>query len=219
MEGSSFGMWLKQRRKALGLTQSDLTDRIGCAIVTVKKLETAQRRPSPPIVERIAAALGVPSEQRPALLAWARAASDAADLPLPLVCCHGPGGVGPGRHARQRRRQRSPAFHRVPGLAPAPACPARPHDRRAGGGGGPAGSHRPAGGAAPGRCQRCPTHPLGHAPIGPERAAHAEALARLRATLGPEEAALGWQRGGRLALEQAVEIALAALEQSVEVGA
>ncbi|GAB4202438.1 MAG: hypothetical protein OHK0022_25630 [Roseiflexaceae bacterium] len=71
MEAQSFGYWLKQRRRVLGLTQAGLADRIGCATVTIKKLEADERRPSFPICERLAMALGVPDDQRPALFRWA----------------------------------------------------------------------------------------------------------------------------------------------------
>ncbi|MGB4975383.1 MAG: helix-turn-helix transcriptional regulator [Anaerolineae bacterium] len=35
----TFGQWLKQRRKALGLTQKDLAQQGGCAEVTLRKIE------------------------------------------------------------------------------------------------------------------------------------------------------------------------------------
>ena len=42
----SFGHWLSHRRKVLHLTQGELARRIGCATVTVQKIEADQRRPS-----------------------------------------------------------------------------------------------------------------------------------------------------------------------------
>ncbi len=45
-ESTSFGSWLKQRRKARDLTQEDLARRIGCARLTLQTLELAERQPS-----------------------------------------------------------------------------------------------------------------------------------------------------------------------------
>ena len=43
--GSSFGRWLRQRRKALDLTQADLADQVGCSVITIQKIEADARRP------------------------------------------------------------------------------------------------------------------------------------------------------------------------------
>ena len=42
----SFGAWLQRRRKQLDLTQAHLGQRVGCAAVTLHKIETGQLRPS-----------------------------------------------------------------------------------------------------------------------------------------------------------------------------
>ena len=57
---TSFGSWLKQRRKALDLTQEELARRIGCATVTLQKIELDERRPSKEIAARMAEALEIP---------------------------------------------------------------------------------------------------------------------------------------------------------------
>ncbi|HET9224445.1 MAG TPA: helix-turn-helix transcriptional regulator, partial [Roseiflexaceae bacterium] len=41
----SFGYWVRRRRKALDLTQAELAQRVGCAMVTIKKIEADERRP------------------------------------------------------------------------------------------------------------------------------------------------------------------------------
>ena len=41
-----FGPWLKQRRKALDLTQAELAGVVGCAMMTIQKIEAEERRPS-----------------------------------------------------------------------------------------------------------------------------------------------------------------------------
>jgi predicted ATPase/transcriptional regulator with XRE-family HTH domain len=50
----SFGYWVRRRRKALDLTQAELAQRVGCAAVTLRKIETDSRHPSRPMAERLA---------------------------------------------------------------------------------------------------------------------------------------------------------------------
>ena len=69
----SFGAWLRQRRRALDLTQAELAARLFCAKGTVRRLEADDLRPSKQLAEQIAAVLAVPDEQRAAFIAFARA--------------------------------------------------------------------------------------------------------------------------------------------------
>ncbi len=68
----SFGDWLRQRRKALDLTQDELAQQVGCSAITLRKLEAEERRPSKQIAERLAEVLQVASEERSAFLRFAR---------------------------------------------------------------------------------------------------------------------------------------------------
>jgi predicted ATPase/class 3 adenylate cyclase len=79
---SSFGYWLRRRRKALDLTQDELARQVGCAIGTLKKLETDERRPSKQLAERLADCLAISTTERAAFLKVARAglAVDQLDL-------------------------------------------------------------------------------------------------------------------------------------------
>jgi predicted ATPase len=43
---TSFGEMIQHKRRALGLTQAELAARVGCATVTIKKIEQEQRKPS-----------------------------------------------------------------------------------------------------------------------------------------------------------------------------
>ena len=43
---SSFGGIVREQRRALGLTQAELARRVGCATVTIRKIEYDARRPS-----------------------------------------------------------------------------------------------------------------------------------------------------------------------------
>lgn len=71
--GIPFAHWLKQRRKALDLTQAELAQRIGCTMETIRKIEAAARRPSRQITELLAEHLEIPPEQRAAFIQAARA--------------------------------------------------------------------------------------------------------------------------------------------------
>jgi tetratricopeptide (TPR) repeat protein/transcriptional regulator with XRE-family HTH domain len=68
----SFGAWVQQRRKALDLTQAELAGRIGCAAVTIKKIEQDERRPSRQMADLLADHLLIPSLERDAFLRRAR---------------------------------------------------------------------------------------------------------------------------------------------------
>ena len=51
---TSFGDWVKCRRKALGLTQRGLAHQLGCSLSVVQKIEIDERRPSREIAELLA---------------------------------------------------------------------------------------------------------------------------------------------------------------------
>jgi predicted ATPase/DNA-binding XRE family transcriptional regulator len=68
----SFGHWLRQRRKALDLTQADLADQVGCSTITIRKIEADERRPSKQISERMADVLAIAPDKRAAFLTFAR---------------------------------------------------------------------------------------------------------------------------------------------------
>ena len=70
----SFGEWLRQRRKALDLTQAELADQVGCSTVTIRKIEADERRPSKQISERMADVLAIALEDRDSFTAFARQA-------------------------------------------------------------------------------------------------------------------------------------------------
>ena len=68
----SFGLWVKQRRKKLALTQQELAQRVGCALTTVQKIESDTRRPSRQMTDRLAACLHIPSTEHTTFLTCAR---------------------------------------------------------------------------------------------------------------------------------------------------
>ena len=54
MEINSFGEWVQKRRNQLGDSRTVLAERIGCASVTLKKIERDERRPSGEMAELFA---------------------------------------------------------------------------------------------------------------------------------------------------------------------
>jgi len=76
MQTVTFGEWLKAYRKALDLTRAQLADQIGCAEITLGKIERDQRRPSKQIAELLAGALGVPESERELFVQFARGSGE-----------------------------------------------------------------------------------------------------------------------------------------------
>jgi predicted ATPase/DNA-binding XRE family transcriptional regulator len=83
---TSFGTWVKRRRKALDLTQQDLAKQVGCSVSLIFKIEADARRPSRQIAELLATHLEIPPEQRELFLQVARQekAADGLDAPSQL---------------------------------------------------------------------------------------------------------------------------------------
>jgi transcriptional regulator with XRE-family HTH domain len=73
---SSFGKWLKQRRKALDLTQEELADQVGYAAVTIRKIERDIARPSKQMTQRLADVLVIADDERANFVAFARQVPD-----------------------------------------------------------------------------------------------------------------------------------------------
>ena len=71
-EDQSFGQLVKAHRRQLSLTQDELAWRVGCAPVTLRKIEYDDLRPSVQIAERLAMALNLPLEQRAGFVRQAR---------------------------------------------------------------------------------------------------------------------------------------------------
>jgi predicted ATPase/transcriptional regulator with XRE-family HTH domain len=69
---ASFGNWLTLRRKALRLSRVDLARRVGCAVVTLRKIEADERRPSQQIAEKLADHLNVADQERTTFIKAAR---------------------------------------------------------------------------------------------------------------------------------------------------
>src|SRR5262245_13282377 len=90
MEGFSFGEWVRQRRSALLLSREDLAQQVGCAVVTLRKIEADERRPSLAVAERLAERLELEGDARTLFVQVARGIIGADRLPPPI-----PRGVAP----------------------------------------------------------------------------------------------------------------------------
>ncbi len=68
----SFGGWIYRRRRAMNLTRAELAEKVGCAAVTIKKIERDERKPSRQIAALLAEQLMVPRADRELFLRMAR---------------------------------------------------------------------------------------------------------------------------------------------------
>jgi serine/threonine protein kinase/DNA-binding XRE family transcriptional regulator len=79
----TFGQVVKERRELLGLTQAELGRRVGCAAITIGRIEADSLRPSVQIAENLAAALGIAEADYLAFVRLARANREPSPLPTP----------------------------------------------------------------------------------------------------------------------------------------
>src|SRR5215216_6109461 len=71
-EEISFGEWLHQRRRMLDLTQQALADQVGCARITLRRIESGARKPSKELALIMLNKLGVPEMEHPQWVLFAR---------------------------------------------------------------------------------------------------------------------------------------------------
>jgi predicted ATPase/DNA-binding XRE family transcriptional regulator len=67
-----FGDWLKQRRKQLDLTQTELAERACCSVFALRKIEAEERRPSKQLAGMLAKALEIPGDDQTTFIKVAR---------------------------------------------------------------------------------------------------------------------------------------------------
>ncbi|HEX6293475.1 MAG TPA: tetratricopeptide repeat protein [Herpetosiphonaceae bacterium] len=72
MTGEAFGQWVRRCRKAWDLTQAELAQRVGCAEITIRKIEANEVRPSRHFINRLADQLKIAPDERPAFIAAGR---------------------------------------------------------------------------------------------------------------------------------------------------
>ncbi|HKG53614.1 MAG TPA: NB-ARC domain-containing protein, partial [Anaerolineales bacterium] len=70
-----FGEWVRQRRHILDLTQQELADQVGCARITLRRIEAGTLKPSKELAQILLEKLGAPSTQGEEWLRFARGLS------------------------------------------------------------------------------------------------------------------------------------------------
>jgi predicted ATPase/DNA-binding XRE family transcriptional regulator len=71
----SFGGWLHKQRRTLDLTQQAFADQVGCAEVTLRRIEAGTLKPSKELAQMILEKLGIPEMELPQWLSFARGLS------------------------------------------------------------------------------------------------------------------------------------------------
>jgi len=77
---SAFGEWLRRQRRQLDLTQLELAQRVNCSVMTIRKLERAELRPSKQLAELLARALHIAPAHQANVSAFARGAGSYPQL-------------------------------------------------------------------------------------------------------------------------------------------
>ena len=79
---TSLGYWIRRQRMALDLTQAELARQVGCAAVTVSKIERDERRPSRQMAKLIATRLAIPEAEQDRFLSIAMGDASVDRMPL-----------------------------------------------------------------------------------------------------------------------------------------
>ena len=78
---ATFGQWVRARRTSLRLTQGEVARLVYCSEITIRKIESDERRPSPEIAQGLATHLQLPADLLPRFLKVARGDLSADHLP------------------------------------------------------------------------------------------------------------------------------------------
>ncbi|HMD80926.1 MAG TPA: helix-turn-helix transcriptional regulator, partial [Anaerolineales bacterium] len=82
VEEISFGEWLRQRRRMLDLTQQALANQVGCARITLRRIESGALKPSKELVHILLDKLGIPEREHPQWVLFARGLSGFPAKPI-----------------------------------------------------------------------------------------------------------------------------------------
>lgn len=108
---TSFGIWIRRRRKALDMTQEELGQRVGCSTSAIFKIESDERRPSRQLAELLAVCLEIPIDQRALFLKVARQEKSPSNLAVvPPLADVARVGAPPTALSPVLRQSRLPAF-------------------------------------------------------------------------------------------------------------
>jgi len=96
-EEISFGAWLRKQRRALDLSQKALANQVGCAEVTLRRIESGRLKPSKELANLLLEKLGISESERSPWISFARGLSgfplystpssnkQITNLPIPLT--------------------------------------------------------------------------------------------------------------------------------------
>ncbi len=82
-EEISFGIWLRKQRHALDLTRQAFADQVGCAEVTLRRIEAGTLKPSKELANLLLEKLGTPEGERSRWISFARGRSGFPSQPFP----------------------------------------------------------------------------------------------------------------------------------------
>ncbi len=71
-EEISFGVWLRKQRRALDLSRQVFANQVGCAEVTLRRIEDGSLKPSKELVGIILEKLSIPESERSQWVSFAR---------------------------------------------------------------------------------------------------------------------------------------------------
>src|SRR5512133_2287810 len=83
-EETSFGVWLRKQRRALDLSRKALADQVGCAEVTLRRIEAGTLKPSKELAGAILERLGIPQNEHTQWIAFARGNSGLPAQSFPI---------------------------------------------------------------------------------------------------------------------------------------
>ncbi len=72
----TFGKWLRQQRRTLDLTQETFADQVGCARITLRRIESDALKPSKELAIILLEKVGIPKSEREAWLPFTRGLAD-----------------------------------------------------------------------------------------------------------------------------------------------
>jgi predicted ATPase/DNA-binding XRE family transcriptional regulator len=82
LDQTTFGEWLRKRRRASDLTRQALADQAGCAEITLRRIENGTLKPSKELAQILLEKLGIPEFERSQWILFARGLSSFPIQPL-----------------------------------------------------------------------------------------------------------------------------------------
>src|SRR5438132_8410296 len=92
---ASLGEWLRRWRRARGMTREEVAEQVPCSVVTIRKIEADERRPSRELAARVADVLRLPAEAHARFLESVVLRVGPGRLPLPDGPAAGGGATPP----------------------------------------------------------------------------------------------------------------------------